>query len=119
MLRITTHDKPGSLTFQLEGKLAGPWVKALEDCWQSTRISRSEAAIRVDLSAVTFVDAAGKELLAAMHAHGAEFVCAGCLMKAVVAEITLAPTCTCGGSGQEGETNADVGTKHRGPRSEM
>ena len=34
MLRITIHDDPGSLTFQLEGKLAGPWVAELEDCWQ-------------------------------------------------------------------------------------
>ena len=65
---------------------------------------RDTTAVRVDLSAVTFIDAAGKELLAAMHSQGAEFVCAGCLMRAVVAEITRAPVCECGESGEEMET---------------
>jgi hypothetical protein len=37
---------------------------------------------------VTFIDGAGKELLAAMRAQGAEFVCVDCLMKAIVAEVT-------------------------------
>ena len=36
MLRITIHDDPDSVTFLLEGKLAGSWVQELEDCWQST-----------------------------------------------------------------------------------
>ena len=35
MLRITVHDKPPVLTFQLEGELAGPWVRELDECWQS------------------------------------------------------------------------------------
>ena len=93
MLRITTHDKPESLTLQLEGTLAGPWVKELEDCWQSTRAGRGKVAVRIDLKAVTSIDAAGKGLLAAMHAQGAELQCAGCWMRAVVADITRASTC--------------------------
>src|SRR5437867_478089 len=32
MLRITTHSEPSRLTFQLEGKLAGPWVRELDAC---------------------------------------------------------------------------------------
>src|SRR5262245_2475740 len=90
MLRITTHDNPGSLTFQLEGRLAGPWVREAEDCWRSTLAGRPRPAVRVDLTGVTFIDAAGKAFLAAAHARGAEFVAAGCLMKAVVAEVTRA-----------------------------
>ena len=27
MLRITMHEKPRALTFQLEGRLAGPWLQ--------------------------------------------------------------------------------------------
>jgi anti-anti-sigma regulatory factor len=88
MLRITIHDKPGCLTFQLEGKLAGPWVRELEDCWQKTLVGHRRPVVRVDLTGVTFLDAAGKECLAALYAQGAEFVAAGCLMKAVVAEVT-------------------------------
>ena len=35
MLRITVHDSPRTLTFQLEGRLAGPWLRELEECWQN------------------------------------------------------------------------------------
>ena len=95
MLRITTHEKPDSLTFQLEGKLAGPWVKELADCWQMARAGAGlgNRVVRVDLNGVTFLDADGMGLLNEMHAGGAEFVCSGCLMRAVVAEITSPATC--------------------------
>ena len=36
MLRITVHDNRQALTFQLEGRLAGLWVRELAECWQST-----------------------------------------------------------------------------------
>jgi hypothetical protein len=91
MLRITTHHSPACLTFQLEGKLAGPWVQEMENCWKQARADYPQSVGRMDLRGVTFLDAAGKEFLAALHAQGAEFVAAGCAMKAVVAEITCAP----------------------------
>ena len=91
MLRITVHDNPSDVTFQLEGRLAGPWVRELEDCWQSTLAGQRTPVLRFDLTGVTFIDAAGKAFLAARHAQGAAFVVSGCLMRAVVAEITDAP----------------------------
>jgi hypothetical protein len=91
MLRITVHDAPRTLTFRLEGKLAGPWVRELEECWRGALANQGEPNLRVDLTDVTFIDAAGQACLAAMHRQGAEFVAADCLMKAVVAEITGAP----------------------------
>jgi hypothetical protein len=91
MLRITVHDKPGALTFQLEGRLAGPWVRVLEDCWEGALARRRKRTLRVDLTGVTSIDTAGQACLAAMHRQGAEFVAGDCLMKAVVAEITGAP----------------------------
>jgi hypothetical protein len=30
MLRITIHDHPESSTFQVEGRLVGPWVREAE-----------------------------------------------------------------------------------------
>jgi anti-anti-sigma regulatory factor len=88
MLRITTHQESKSLTFQLEGKLAGAWVQELRDCWQNLLRDRGLPAICIDLSAVTFIDTAGKDLLTAMSQQGAEFIASGCLMKSIVAEIT-------------------------------
>jgi hypothetical protein len=67
MLRITIHDNPRDLTFQLEGRLAGPWLQVLEECWQGTLARRRKPIPRVDLTGVTFIDAAGKARLAAMH----------------------------------------------------
>lgn len=88
MLRITTRDHVEILTLQLEGRLTGLWVRELEECWRTASANRGARVVRVDLAGVTFVDAAGKQLLATMHTQGVEFVSAGCLMKAVVAEIT-------------------------------
>lgn len=96
MLRITVHHEPGALTFQLEGRLAGPWVRVLEECWQSDLARQRKPMLRVDLTGVTCIDAAGRAHLAAMHRAGAEFVAADCLIKSVVAEIIGLPA---GGAG--------------------
>jgi anti-anti-sigma regulatory factor len=99
MLRITIHDKPDGLTFQLEGRLAGPWVRVLEECWQSALARQREPILRVNLTDVTFIDAAGRTCLAALHRQGAELIAADCLTRAVVAEITRSPS---GGAQEEG-----------------
>ena len=91
MLRITVHDNPAALTFQLEGSLAGLWVRELEKCWQDALARRREPILRVDLTGATFIDAAGQACLAAMHRRGAEFIAADCLTRAVVSEITQTP----------------------------
>ena len=88
MLRITVHDEPQALTFQLEGRLAGPWLRELERCWQSTLADHRKQILRVDLTGATFIDDAGKACLAAMLRQGAELVAADCLTRAIVAEIT-------------------------------
>jgi|SRR5579872_2982115 len=91
MLRITVNDSRRALTFRLEGRLAGPWVRLLEECWQSAVAGRRKATRRVDLTGVTSIDAAGRACLAGLHRRGAEFVAADCLTKAVVAEIIRGP----------------------------
>ncbi len=88
MLRITVHDNPRALTFQLEGRLGGPWLRVLEECWQSTLARQHNPVLLVDLTGVTFIDAAGKACLADMHRQGAVFIAADCLTRAIVAEIT-------------------------------
>jgi anti-anti-sigma regulatory factor len=90
MLRITQHSNGEFLTFQLEGRLAGPWVRELVNCWEKAPVEAERASVRFDLTAVTFIDAAGVAFLAAQYAQGAELIASGCLMRAVVAEITQA-----------------------------
>ena len=91
VLRITVHDHPRTLTFQLEGRLAGPWVRELEACWQTTITGQRKPILRIDLTGVTFIDAAGHASLVALHRQGAEFIASDCLTKAVVAEIIQKP----------------------------
>jgi hypothetical protein len=105
MLRITTYETPDLLTFQLEGRLAGPWVQAFDDCWHSVHSRRNAPRIRTELNAVTFVDAAGKELLAAMHAHGVQLAGAGCLMRAVVEEVAGRTTTACQDLAHKADSN--------------
>jgi anti-anti-sigma regulatory factor len=88
MLRITVHNNPQALTFQLEGRLAGPWLQELEECWQSTLAQQHRPILRIDLTGVTFIDEAGQACLAALHRQGAEFLAPDCLTKAIVADVT-------------------------------
>jgi hypothetical protein len=108
MLRITVHDNPKSLTFQLEGRLAGAWVREVEECRQRALAGRRRPAVRFDLAGVTFVDHAGKAYLAAMHRLGADFVAPDCLTKAIVAEISKSPIPERGAGKREGESQTEL-----------
>jgi len=90
MLKITTHTETHSTTLQLEGRLAGPWVEELERVWVSTVGTRTRHPLSVDLSAVTYVDSNGKDLLKKIHQQGAKLVASGCLTSCIVREIAQA-----------------------------
>ena len=66
---------------------------------------QSKPVLRFDLTGVTFIDAAGRACLAAMHRQGAEFIAPDCLMKAAVAEITQTTGPDCGTSGVTGSSH--------------
>src|SRR5882672_1473063 len=63
VLRVTTRIDSRLV---VEGRLAGACVGELERCWQAIASRESAESILVDLSSVTFVDAAGKQLLTQM-----------------------------------------------------
>ena len=87
MLKITTLTNAESTAFRLEGRLAGPWVEELKRCWLSTVSAKTRHPISVDLSAVTYVDAEGKELLNMIYQAGAKLIASGCLTSCIVNEI--------------------------------
>jgi outer membrane protein TolC/anti-anti-sigma regulatory factor len=97
MLRITVKKQGSNEIWELEGKLSGEWVKELERCWKENPPPHG-VATQVHLTAVSFIDSAGKQLLAEMHARGAEIKGCGCMTRAVVEEITR-ETQTAGGQG--------------------
>ena len=85
MLKITIDIDGKRANLELEGRLAGPWVQELRDCWERAR--SADRQINVVLKQVTFIDDAGRQLLAEMHRRGTELTAEGCMTKAVVDEI--------------------------------
>lgn len=87
MLRITTNNCSQAVTLRLEGRLEGPWIAVLAQCWSGARLNLNGRQLRIDLNGLTFVDAQGKARLAEMSAHGAEFLAGDLETQAIVAEI--------------------------------
>ncbi len=87
MLRITTENKKGRLILSVEGRLAGQWVGALEQCWRELLAATPRQKFSIDLRGVSYIDNAGKVLLKEMHGLGGELITEGCLNQAIVKEI--------------------------------
>ena len=102
MLRITTEQTAGKPSLTVEGKLAGPWVAALEQSWTDLRNSAPGQNLSVNLCGVSFIDAAGKALLKQIHQQGGKLVAEGCLNQAIVREIA---------ADKSSEKNGDTQTK--------
>ena len=84
MLKITTRNDAGRTSFELEGRLTGAWVEELKTCWQQAAANQH---VGVCLKEVTFVDEAGRKLLADMHRQGVTLAAEGCMTKAIIEEI--------------------------------
>lgn len=89
MLKITVSREKEVTTFSLAGKLAGPWVRELEQCWTRAEASERERAV-IDLRETTYIDADGKALLASLCRQGVTFRAGGCLTRAIVEDLTAA-----------------------------
>ncbi len=87
MLRIAVAEGPGQVTLKLEGSLAGPWVAELEHAWRAARPGLNGRSLCVDLTAVDYVDEAGKYLLALLRRDGAQVTAAGTAMTELVRTI--------------------------------
>jgi outer membrane protein len=87
MLRITTEKRRGKTSLSVEGRLAGPWVAALEQCWRELHAASPREKFHIDLCGVSFIDAAGKVLLMEIYRQGGRLVAEGCLNQAIVHDI--------------------------------
>src|SRR5260370_38464638 len=88
MLKITMHDGPEALTFQVEGKLVGAWAKELEQSWKTASSIRDRKALIVDLTETLYIDEEGKRVLKKLFRDGAFFRTAGAMTSSIVDEIT-------------------------------
>jgi anti-anti-sigma regulatory factor len=69
MLRITPTAGDAEPTLQLEGRLVEPWPAELLRAWREAAVGGNRVVL--DLSGVTFVDAAGADCLRGLLAEGA------------------------------------------------
>src|SRR5258708_33871151 len=62
MLRITNEKKRGKIYLNVEGRLAGPWGAALEQCVRELAAAAPQDQIDWNLWGVSCIDAGGKAL---------------------------------------------------------
>ena len=75
MLRVTTITAKDSPVLKLEGKLSGPWVDELQNCWkEAVAEGTHRKAIKIDMRGVSYVDHRGQNLLQHMEREGASLV---------------------------------------------
>lgn len=86
MLRITPHAAADGNVLKLEGCLAGALVPELAACWLQMPMAVN-ATLRLDLTEVCYVDAAGRELLMRMYRAGVRFEARGFVIPELVREI--------------------------------
>jgi outer membrane protein len=108
MLRITTEKRRGKVLLSVEGKLTGPWVAALEQCWRELHAASPREKFLLNLCGVSFIDAAGRVLLKEIHRQGGRLIAEGCLNQAIVHEIVVSE-----------KKEASTGGKERRKRSHI
>ena len=92
MLKITLHDSADEFRLCLEGKLSGPWVGELRQCWQTASSTTHGRRTVLDLREVDFVDESGEALLREMNCSRVVFQVSTPFMRAVVDGISREPS---------------------------
>ena len=87
MFRITSRINGDEIVLKVEGCLMREWVSELNASWIGAAADPHGWRIRVDLTEVCHVDAAGQALMTAMYRAGVHFTTKGCVMPEIVREI--------------------------------
>lgn len=91
MMKATQLRQNGQTVIKVEGRVAGPWVAELEQSWNQASAADGPMTVQVELAGVSFVDEAGRELLAKMSSAGTRLTAIGCLARAIVEEVEAKP----------------------------
>ncbi len=75
------HDGSTAFRFQLSGDLSGDGVRSVEQTWLTASSVIGARSLIVDLSSVTRMDRAGRELLETWRGEGASIVVTSCAAK--------------------------------------
>ncbi len=88
MLRITLQESETAIRIVLEGRVAAPWVQELERAWMNAAPRLGSRKVSIDLSNVTYTDAAGKQALGKIFSQsGAELAASSLETHDIAGEI--------------------------------
>ena len=93
MLKITLHDSAKELRLKLEGKISGPWVQELRQCWSTASSTTAGRTTVLDLDDVDFIDTEGQSLLIEMHRQGVKVKAGTPFIRGLLAEICAPAHC--------------------------
>jgi len=86
VLIITVDTAPAIVTLRFNGRLALPEIGEVARMWNVMAFKPPRRRVLLDLSAVTAIDAAGKQFLERVHQEGNTLV-SGVTTSVIVAEI--------------------------------
>lgn len=95
MLRVEFNNAANTTTMRIEGRMVGVFAEEARALAARCKIPQ---ALVVDVSEVTFVDAAGEEVLSWLGQIGGEFVAESCYSRDVCEYLHLPLTRKCLGS---------------------
>jgi hypothetical protein len=81
MLRITVQNTSQVVLLKLEGSVKGPWVEELRKAWLAATSMANGEPVNANLSAVSFIDAAGRDLLLRMRKQGVVLTSASSFLR--------------------------------------
>ncbi|HEV2115414.1 MAG TPA: hypothetical protein VGR48_05275 [Terriglobales bacterium] len=88
MFRATVEHHGELVTLRIEGRLSGPCLGELGNCWRQMSNGKTGRKMVVDLKDVTFVSSQGRQLLERLCRAGAELTGDGLMTRALIEEIT-------------------------------
>jgi hypothetical protein len=88
VLRITIQRTPEVALMKLEGSVKGPWVDELRKAWLASAKMAGGEPMSIDLGAVSFIDARGRNLLLRMQREGVALKGASGFLRQVLEERT-------------------------------
>ena len=86
VLRITIQVGSDVVLLKLEGRITGPWVEELRKAWLAAANMADGQPISMDLGAVSFVDATGRDLILRMQREGVALKGASSFLRQVLEE---------------------------------
>src|SRR5262245_36127689 len=105
MLMITVEADAPTVTFRLDGRLAGAGIRELARSWSAAARKQPHRRVSLDLMGVTSVDSLGKDFLAQAYRQGSRLI-AGAATRAIVEEVRTRSVNDCGSSDSQGRSTS-------------